>query len=169
MGIDKVEEHLEQEFHISWYIIIYKLAFGLAEFLLGLGIVLFGKSALNLYRIYLSRELLEDPHDLLARLTTSVVPSIFTHNTFLVIYLILLGSVKIAGAIGLIYKQNWGVDLLVGLTVLMFPFQFINLVRHPSLPNFIYISVGLLIALYLINFQPQKWATKIVRQFSPPL
>jgi hypothetical protein len=107
------------------------------------------------------RELSEDPHDVLVRLTESVIPNALTHHTFIVFYLLLLGGAKIAGAIGLIYKQNWGVDLLVGLTLIMFPFQVVQLARHPSFPDFLYITIGLIIAMYLINFHPRAWATRV--------
>jgi uncharacterized membrane protein len=165
------EEQVEKEYHVSWYIIAYKLLFGLVEFLLGAGITFFGRAALLWYNIYATQELSEDPHDLLVRLTEGVVPGVLTHHTFLALYLIALGGAKIAGAIGLIYKQNWGVDLLVGLTVLMFPFQFVQLLRHPSLPDFFYIFIGLFIAMYLVNFRPHEWATRmatrVIRHRSP--
>lgn len=164
------EERIENKFHVSWYIVIYKLLFGLSEFLLGLGITFFGRTALHWYHVYAVQELSEDPHDLLVRLTESFIPNVLAHHTFLVLYLLLLGIAKIAGAIGLIYKQNWGVDLLVGLTVLMLPFQLFQLAHHLSLAEFLYICIGLIIALYLINFRPHEWATRVVtkikRQYS---
>ncbi len=155
------EEQIEHKFHVSWYIVAYKLLFGFAEAIIGVGVLLYGKSALNRYELYKLKELSDDPHDLLIRLTQNVVPNLLTGHVYLILYLILLGGVKIAGAIGLMYKQNWGVDLLVGLTLIMFPFQLIELLIHPSLPDFIYIFVGLFVALYLVNFQPKKWATEV--------
>lgn len=155
------EEQIESEYHVSWYIIAYKLLYGLIELLFGLGISLFGKTILHTYMVFVTNELAEDPHDLLVRVTEYVVPNLLMHKTYLAIYLILLGSAKVAGAIGLMYKQNWGVDLLVTLTVLMFPFQFIRLLMHPSLPDFLYIFVGVFIALYLINFRPHEWAKRM--------
>lgn len=157
-----MEENLEKEFHVSWYIIVYKLIFGLIEFLLGLGLVLAKSVVLPWYRNLASQELLEDPHDLLIRVTRQVIPFILTHRGFLVFYLLLLGSAKIAGAIGLMYKKNWGVDLLVGLTALLFPFQVYQLIRRFSLAEFSYLVVGLLIALYLVNFKPKKYAKSLM-------
>jgi len=159
------EEILEEEFHVSRYIIAYKMALGLVEFISGLAITLFGKQILAKYSILASQELSEDPHDLLAHLTMSIAPHIFTHNTYLVLTLILLGIVKIAGAVGLVYKQNWGVDLLVGLTMIMFPFQLVNLLIHRSLFDFFYISIGIGIALYLIQFKPKAWISRILQNF----
>jgi uncharacterized membrane protein len=164
-----VEQKIEEEYHVSWYIIIYKLLFGLVEFLLGAGITLFGKMALLWYQTSTAQELSEDPHDLVVHLTQGFVPGLLSHNTFLALYLIILGGAKIAGAVGLIYKKNWGVDLLIGLTVVMFPFQFVQLILHPSLADFLYILIGILIALYLVNFKPNEWAkrmsAKIPRKF----
>jgi uncharacterized membrane protein len=158
-----ITQHLEEEFHVSWYIIFYKLALGVIEFATGLGIALAGNKIFTLYRLYVTGELSEDPHDLLARLSERVIPHVFTHNAFLITYLLILGSAKIAGAIGLIYGKNWGVDLLVGLTAVMFPFQFIHLFIHPSALDAIYIFVGLFIALYLINFKPKAWFHRVTR------
>jgi uncharacterized membrane protein (DUF2068 family) len=73
----------------------------------------------------------------------------------------MLGSAKLAGAIGLIYQKNWGVDLLVGLTVVLFPFQVVNIILHPAVLDVIYLVVGLLIALYLIQFKPRAWISKM--------
>ncbi|HEX9007756.1 MAG TPA: DUF2127 domain-containing protein [Patescibacteria group bacterium] len=159
------EQIIEEEYHVSWYIIAYKFIYGLVEFILGTGIIFYGKTVLTRYNSYAAQELLEDPHDLIVRLTHGVVPNLLAHNVSLAFYLILLGGVKIAGSIGLIYKKNWGVDLLVALTIVMFPFQFIRLLIHPSLPDFIYIFIGILISLYLVNFRPHDWAKRVVKKY----
>lgn len=158
------EEQIEKEYHVSWYIIAYKFAFGFVEFLLGAAITLFGRQALVWYRAYAVQELSEDPHDILVRLTQTIIPNVLTHRTFLAFYLIVLGGAKLAGAIGLMYKKDWGADLLVTLTLIMFPFQFIALIRHPSLPDFLYVFIGLFIAFYLINFRPHEWVKRIAHK-----
>lgn len=155
--------NFEKEYHVSWYIIAYKLLFGIVEFLLGLGVTIYGRVALRWYEVYRFQELSEDPHDLLVRLTEGVVPNVLAHHTFLAIYLIILGGAKIAGAVGLINKRNWGADLLIGLTLIMLPFQVVQLLIHPSLADFLYILIGLVIALYLVNFRPQEWAKRMVK------
>ena len=155
------EEKFEKELHVSWYIVAYKFLFGLTELLLGAGITIFGSAAVSWYRVISVQELSEDPHDVLIRLTESVIPHVFAPHTFISVYLILLGTAKIAGAIGLVYKQYWGIDLLVGLTFVMLPFQLVQLIMHPSVADLLYIVTGLLIALYLINFHPREWAAHI--------
>jgi uncharacterized membrane protein len=157
------EELIEKEFHVSVYILVYKFMLGIIEFLVGLAIALFGTKIYTVYQTSLIKELSEDPHDLLARISENFVPNVLTHSTYIVVYLIVLGLAKILGAIGLIYKQNWGVDLLVGLTILMAPFQIVNLIMHPNLFDLIYLIIGLLIALYLIEFRPKAWISRVLK------
>lgn len=159
--VQKIEKEIEKEFHASWYIILYKLILGILELISGIGIIIFGDKILEYYSTDLARELSEDPHDILAQVTSAIIPHLFGHNTYIVFYLIILGIAKIAGSIGLIYKKNWGVDLLVGLTLVMLPFQLVNLVLHPALFDFLYISFGILISLYLIEFKPRAWISRL--------
>ena len=125
------EHALEQELHVSIYIVIYKFLLGVVELLTGLALVFFGSNIYRVIQASLLRELSEDPHDLLARLGQGIAPDLLTHNNYIILSLLLLGLAKISGAVGLVYKQNWGVDLLVGLTLLMAPFQVANLIVHP--------------------------------------
>ena len=162
MSILAKEEALEEQFHVSVYIIIYKLLLGVIEFALGVAVGAFGAQIYHSVQNSLLRELSEDPHDLLARLAETIVPNVLTHNTVIVASLLLLGVAKVAGAIGLIYKQNWGVDLLVSLTIIMAPFQIISLILHPRLFDTLYLLVGFVIALYLIEFRPKAWISRIL-------
>jgi uncharacterized membrane protein len=154
------EKSLKTEFRVSRVIIAYKFILGLVEFITGAGLVFWGRDAFRWYQAFMLRELTEDPHDVLARLTLRIVPDLLAQHTALAIYLIVLGAAKIAGAVGLVYQQNWGVDLLVSLTVLMLPFQVISLILHPSIPDVVYLVAGLLIALYLVNFKPKAWVSR---------
>jgi uncharacterized membrane protein (DUF2068 family) len=154
----------KEELRVSRYIILYKMVVGLFEFLSGVGIALFGKQLFAEYMLRLSLELSEDPHDFLAKLSYAIVPNYFVHNTIVVTSLIFLGLVKIAGAIGLLYQKNWGVDLLVGLTVIMLPFQMIHILAQPTVFNFLFMLTGILIALYLIRFQPRAWVSRVFRR-----
>ena len=154
----------KEEHHVSKLIIAYKFVLGLFEFISGWGIALFGNQLSTQYVHLLSRELSEDPHDLIAHLSMAIVPNLLAHNTIIVISLILLGSTKIAGAIGLVYKKNWGVDLLVGLTVLMLPFQLINIFIHRTFFDLLYLVAGIFIALYLIRFKPKAWVSRVFQK-----
>lgn len=154
----------KEPFHVSRYIIIYKIALGLFEFLSGLLIAAFGKQLFAQYMTRLSLELSEDPHDFLANLSFAIVPNYFVHNTIVVTSLILLGAAKIAGAIGLFYHKNWGVDLLVGLTVIMLPFQIIHIFSQPTFFNFLFLLTGIGIALYLVRFQPKAWVSRVFQK-----
>ncbi len=163
-GLPK-EEQIESEFHVSSYIIAYKFILGVIEFATGATIAVFGPRLYQWYQLSLIRELSEDPHDLLARLSEGIVPNILTHNTFVVLYLVVLGLAKMVGAVGLVYKQNWGVDLLVVLTILMAPFQIVNLFFHPHWLDLLYLVVGLAIALYLMEFRPKAWVSRLILRF----
>lgn len=163
MDVFPNEEELENEFHVSVYIIVYKFMLGFFESAAGLAIALFGSRLYGLIQTSLLKELSEDPHDLLARISENIVPHVLTHNTYIVLYLMILGIAKMLGAIGLIYRKNWGVDLLVGLTILMAPFQIVNMVLHPNVFDMIYFSVGILIALYLVEFRPGAWVSRVIR------
>jgi uncharacterized membrane protein len=163
MKISTKEKLIEKEFHASIYIILYKFILGLVEFLTGVVTFFLGPKIYQIYQAGLISELSEDPHDLLAHLSEGIVPHLFTQNTYLIIYLLILGFAKMSGAIGLIYKQNWGVDLLVSLTILMAPFQIFNMIIHPNIFDFIYFIFGLLIALYLIEFRPKAWVSRVLK------
>lgn len=154
----------KETLHVSRYIIIYKVAAGSFEFLSGLGIALFGRQLFAQIMQRLSLELSEDPHDLLANLSYKIIPNYFVHNSIVVTSLILIGIAKIIGAIGLIYQQDWGVDLLVGLTVIMLPFQIIHIIAQPTLFNFLFMLTGMLIALYLMRFNPKAWISRVFQK-----
>ncbi len=163
MNPARLEAGLEQELHVSWYIVAYKLVTGFLELLFGLGILIVGPQALQAYRRLVSQELLESPRDLLVIVSQRIVPYVLSRHYSLSVFLILLGLAKIAGAIGLIYRKNWGVDLLIGVTLLLLPFQLFNLTVRHSLPDLFYILLGLFIAMYLINFNPRAYSEKIIR------
>lgn len=157
------EQAIEKEYHVSSYIIVYKFVLGLIEFLSGIILQFFGSGIFRLYEKSVIREISEDPHDLLARISENIIPSLLTHNAYIVIYLLVLGFAKILGSIGLIYKQNWGVDLLVGLTIIMAPFQIVSLIFHPNIFDLVYLVLGFFIALYLIEFKPKAWVSRMLK------
>lgn len=160
-----LETTLENKWHVSGGIVLYKFTLGFFELILGLGLLFANSSFMYWYKDLAGKELLEDPHDLLILLSQQVIPIVMANRHYLVFNLVLLGMVKIIGAIGLLYKKEWGVDLLVGLTILMLPFQLFRLYRHFSVLETVYFGVGLFIALYLINFKPKKYAHSLWEKF----
>lgn len=158
-------QEIEEEFHVSKYIIFYKFFLGVIELTLGLSIIFFGKKALVFYNAFKTQELLEDPHDLLVNVSEKVIPYLLQHRGYVVAFLIVLGLIKISGAIGLIYKKTWGLDLLLGLTIILLPFQFYSLVTKPSLLNLFYFLFGIFIALWLVNFRPRQYAQRFAKRF----
>ena len=152
---------------LAGLIIVYKLVLGLIELAGGLVIAFFSSQIEARAMFMLYHELSEDPHDVLANLIVRVIPNLFTHHTIFTVSLILLGLTKIAGAVGLLYKKNWGVDLLVGLTAVMAPFQLVSILTHPAVFDVLYLLVGVLIALYLIRFRPRAWVSRVFQKRSP--
>ncbi len=160
-----MNKSLETELHISRYIIIYKLVLGLLETLLGLGIIIFGRQIVNIYQNFKSQELLEDPHDLLVSLLQKVLPYFVQHRGYVVFILLLLGIVKIVGSVGLMYRKHWGLDLLIILTILLLPFQLYSLFFSFSVSKLIYFTINLLIALYLVEFQPKNYFDQLRHRY----
>jgi len=147
--------------NISGYIIIYKFILGLIETILGLGIIFFGKRLFETYLNFTQNELFEDPHDLLAVILEKFVPYIFQHHIFIIFILLLLGISKMIGAVGLWYHKHWGLDILIVVTIILLPFEVVNLFRHLSLLNTAYFVINMLIALYLVNFNPKGYFTHL--------
>lgn len=154
-----------KELHISKYIIVYKFVLGLIELILGTGIIIFGKPILTIYRKYSVRELLEDPHDLLANILEKIIPYLTAHLGYLVVILLVLGVVKIIAAIGLFYKKHWGLDILILLTVILLPFELYNLFLRPSPIKIVYFVINIFIALYLVNFKPHQYFSGLKNRY----
>ncbi len=149
--------NIEQEYHASLYIIFYKFITGIFEVLLGAGMVFFGKQIIDLYQTFVYQQVLEDPHDLIAAVSEKVVPYLLEHQGSVIFLLIIIGIAKIAGAVGLWYHKHWGLDIIVGLTVLLLPFQIADLITQPTLTKIVFLALNLLITLYLVEFQPRSY------------
>ncbi len=163
--MDQIEtQKLEEEFHVSRYIIVYKLILGILELLLGIGIIFLGRKAQLLYGSFKTSELLEDPHDLLVNITEKFVPYLFKHKDYVIFILVILGLAKIIGSIGLAYKKIWALDLLLFVTVLILPFQFFTFLRSHSLFDLIYFLIGVFIVFWLVNFKPKEYIHKLKRR-----
>ncbi len=154
-------EDLEQELHVSRYIIVYKFVLGLIELLMGLGIIFFSDQIVEIYINLTTKELIEDPNDLLLGILQKIFPYLLEHRGWVVVILIALGIVKIVSTVGLAYRKHWGLDLLVGLTVSLLPFQTYNLIVHPSLLKTIFFLINILIALYLVEFKPKHYFKRL--------
>lgn len=149
---------------IPQIIVLYKLIAGILELILGLGILIFGRQIAHIYSTFKTQELLEDPHDLLIRVTQTFVPIFLQHRIYVITFLLILGITKIAGAIGLYYKKHWGLDLLIGLILVLLPFDLVNFFLHPTYLKLVYIAINILIALYLVRFKPKVYL-RIVQKY----
>ena len=164
MKLFRNEEAIEKKYHVSIYVLIYEFVVGFFELLAGLAMAFFGSQIYEYYRMSLIKELSEDPPDVLAYASEKIVPGLLTHNAYIILYLVVLGLGKVVGAIGLYYKQNWGVDLLVVLIILMAPFQVYELIARPNLAGLLALIGALLIALYLVEFRPAAWVSRILKR-----
>lgn len=156
MRTPNTEEQLEEEFHISRWIIVYKFILGVLELIMGLALLIYGSKIFDLY-YDLRDDLLENSQIILVNLLEKLLPFILEHKGFIILLLLLLGITKIVGAIGFYYRKRWGFDLLIGLTFLLLPFDLVDLIRHPTLGRLSYFILNILIALYLVNFKPHKY------------
>ncbi len=166
MSIQKTEQKLEHEFHISTWIIIYKFILGVVELILGLGLWIFGNKLFDLYFRFRDDQLLENSNDTILDILERIVPFLQEHKGYIILLLILLGVVKIVGSVALYYKKHWGLDLLIGLTFVLLPFDLIDLVKHPTLFNFLFFLINIFIALYLVNFKPHHYFRSLKTRLS---
>lgn len=145
------------QLRISKFIILYKFILGLIETILGLGIIIFGKEIYELYINFRNSDLFEDPHDFLAQATEKIIPYLLAHQGYVVLILLLLGITKIAGATGLWFHKHWGLDILIVVTILLLPFELLNLAASPNFSKILFFIINLFIALYLVNFNPHGY------------
>lgn len=148
---------------ISKIIIFYKLITGLIELVLGLSILFFGKNISRIYANYKLSEFLEDPHDLLINIVGKITPIFIHYHVYFMIILIVFGAVKLISAIGLLYRKDWGLDLLVLFFFLMLPLDAYTLFSHPTFLKTVYFTINTLIILYLIEFRPHTYFWKYVK------
>jgi uncharacterized membrane protein (DUF2068 family) len=140
--------------HVSRIVIIYKFLLGLLEVLLGVGIFFFGDLLYEVYLNFRNSELLEEPHDFIALITEKLIPYLFAHQGYIVLILIFLGVTKMVGCVGLWYKKQWGLDILMAVTVFLLPFEIYAVIAHPTYSKVTFFLVNLFIAFYLVNFRP---------------
>lgn len=152
-----------EEIKISKVIVVYKFLLGIGETLLGLSILVWGRSIIRVYQQYQFRELLEDPHDRLINFLRPVVPFLATQGSYFVAFLLLLGLTKIIGAIALWRGHDWGLDLIVGLFVFLVPFDIVEIFYRPSPVKVFYFLINLLITFYLVEFKPHKYIKRLLR------
>lgn len=162
--IQKIEEEVEKDLHISQYIIAYKFLLGLFETLIGLGIIIFGRQMVQIYQDFKTEELFENPHGLIVSMTEKFIPYLFDHRGYVVFILMLLGITKLVGAVGLYYKKMWGLDILVFVTILLLPFDLEYFFGHPTITRFIFLIINMFIALYLLNFRPMEYFVKLKKR-----
>ena len=148
------------------FIIIYEIVLGLIELVLGFGIAFYGERVLVAYQALRATDFLSEQNDLLTDILERLVPYLTTHKLGVSVLLIALGGVKIASAIGLILKKEWGRHLLIGLLVVLIPFDLVGLLFDPSIFEAAYLAIDVLIILYMIEFNPKEYFAEVKELFN---
>lgn len=160
---DNIEPSTEET--PSKFVIIYELISGTFEFLFGAGVLLFGKQIIGFYMNLKAKEILEDPDDLLIRFTQVLIPTIYDYKTYIALFFVVLGIVKLTSGIGLIYKKVWANHLLVGLLTILIPFDFIGVIANFSYIKLINLILDALLILFLVRFRPIDYYRKLRKIF----
>lgn len=155
----------DEDIRISKTIVVYKFILGVGELALAFSLIIFGRNLGRVYQQYRVRELLEDPHDRLIAFIQYISPVLAQNRNYFIGLLILLGVTKVCGAIALWRGHDWGLDLIVGLFVILVPFDIAELFYRPTLVKFIYFFINLLITFYLIEFKPHKYLRRLVKKY----
>lgn len=104
------------------FLIGFKLLSGSAEIGAGILLLILGPSALeHLLRLASREELREDPADRLLALLQNRLPELWAHKHYFVAGLLVLGAIKIIGAVGLILRKPWGYYILVIVMLVLIP------------------------------------------------
>ena len=156
-----MEEKEKQKEEVSFVVVGYKIVSGIFEVLFAIALAFFRRPIYRWYLQISTQELFEDPHDLLARTFQTIIPVVTQHRVYLIFLLSILGITKIIGAIAILKKKEWGLDLMVGLFVFLLPFDLYNLTMHPSLLKCVYLVINSLIVFYLIRFRARYYVKKI--------
>lgn len=156
----------DSEIKVSNLIIIYELILGVVEITTASALIIFGKRLLETYENLKDAELLENPNDLIVKVTEGIIPNLFQHHIYIALLLLAFGGVKIASGIGLIYKKIWAEHLLIGLLLLLIPIDLASMLFHFSIEKLLYILINTLIVLYLIEFKPIEYYNRVRRQLS---
>ncbi len=154
-----MKENEEQE--VSYVIVGYKIISGIFEVLFAIALAFFRRPIYHWYLRMSTQELFEDPHDLLARTFQTIVPVVNQHRIYLIFLLSILGVTKVIGAIGILRRKEWGLDLMVGLFVFLLPFDLYNLITHPSILKCVYLVINSIIVLYLVRHRTHYYVKKI--------
>lgn len=152
----------------SKLIAVYEIVHGFLDTILGILLVIFGHTLLRFYINFRTGELLEDPHDLFIRITNLVMPYLSKKSIYIpiIVYFIGFGIARIISGIGILNEKEWGKHLLVGLVILLIPFDLYHLLRHISLLSFGYLVINVVIILYLVQFKPKDYFKELKHYFA---
>ncbi len=146
---------------ISNLIIAYEFALGLIEVVIGFGVAIFGNRVIQAYQSLRDTDILGEQHDLLVDALQKIVPYVSAHKFYIIVLLSALGLVKIISSIGLWMGKEWGKHLLIGLLVVLIPFDLAGIIIHMTLLDLAYLIIDVLIILYMTGFKPHHYFLEI--------
>ncbi|MGN6324634.1 DUF2127 domain-containing protein [Pseudolysinimonas sp.] len=135
--------------------IAFKALDGLVEVVVGLPLLFLSPATLTaLVRGATAGELLEDPHDRVARLLQSGVAQLHGHGAFFLgVYLLVHGVVKLAIVVALVVGATrvypWAIAALSALTI----YQIVEFALHPSVG----IALLTLLDIAIIALTVREW------------
>lgn len=138
-------------------IIVYEFVHGLLEFLLGLGMIVFGKQIIDLYQSLENSGFIQGSNGLLSNLLEKAAPYLLTRHTYIALLFIGLGIVKVISSIGLLYKKTWAAYLLIDFLILLIPLDLVSIISRVSIFRIFYLVANILVVLYLVGFDPKRY------------
>ncbi len=142
-------------------VVVVKSAMGAAELSLGVVLLTMSADAIRALVDRLSREeRVEDPNDPLVLFVQHRLPLLASNKTVLALTLLLLGSAKVVGAIGLLRRRPWGYWVLVVLLCALLPFDVYRVATRPSLLQGVLLMLNLAVLLILLRYRADLTAAE---------
>ncbi|PWU22981.1 hypothetical protein C5B42_04550 [Candidatus Cerribacteria bacterium 'Amazon FNV 2010 28 9'] len=134
-------------------LIVYKFFAGFIELTTGILFGIFGQQFRTIYQSFQLAHLREDS-SLYVRTIEHAIPFLLDHRSFVIAYFLTLGLGTIIGAVGLWYEKVWAIHMMIVLSAILVPFEFIDFVRRPTIFLFAYMLFNISIIVYLARFNP---------------
>jgi uncharacterized membrane protein len=139
---------------VRWSIVAFKFVSGLAELATGAIVMIVPSPTIRtLFNLAAREEFREDPHDRLLPFIQHRLPELLGRKTFIGAALIVLGTIKLVGAIGLLLKKPWGYFLLLGVLLVVLPVDLHHAFVSPSLTSEVLIVLNMIVLICLLVFR----------------
>jgi uncharacterized membrane protein (DUF2068 family) len=150
----------------------YKLALGLGEIALGLGIPTFGNKALSVYQSLENYGFLAGQRFLLMRTVDNSIPFLIQHRLAITLFLLCLGAIESVSSTAILMNKVWGVHLLLAAMLILLPFDLFGMFKnffegHIGLGSIFLNAINIWIILSLTHNHPIAYLKKIRTQSKP--